>query len=707
MDAVALCPFRRDICASGGQESATCDLLATAFGFVEDPPVRVDRELCAACCQADSPTDARVNNPVVASLIYGRAHDRLREQPNGPYAERFARLEAEAQRRLPFTLGPVNFDPGALRTVGVGERRLAVEPPASDRQLNWEVAVLAADRQPSTLAATLASLRDAGFDGVRLFAEPAVDLPASSAHIPVVRLPGAAGDLGSFVFAGKSLLAEQPSADCFAIFGDDVSAARGLRRWCEGQLWPGGHGVVSLYTCRALADDRAGWQTLNLGYFRTFGASAFVFRRDDLLAFVSDRAVAYYLENGQAGVDAVVGEWAFGRGIGIGYHTPSLVQVGPTATGTGRIGRADAVAAVDDVTGWRPLPARMGKVGLLGSNSPSGLGYQNRDIAKLLPPARWLAAPEPRLRRLWKPSIPGEYWAPWGMTISQRMQRKWLDGLDWMLFVEKPHVPGIVPLARTMGVSVACVPNWEWLSPDMEWLPYVDLMICPTEIAYRMLCRWRREIGFAWDVVHFPWPIEPANFPFRRRDRCRRFLFVNGSGGARGWRPDGVRTSYRRKGMHLVAAAAKLLPHIPFVAYSQIPSIPDVPRNMEVRRGHVSNGRLYDDGDICVQPSHWEGLGLQLLECQAAGMPVVTTDFPPMNECRPFRAVAAAETENVYLNGDQPIESQLIRPEDLAAVLESLYDTDIRDASEQARAYIERERSWAVMRDQLAALLPA
>jgi hypothetical protein len=88
-------------------------------------------------------------------------------------------------------------------------------------------------------------------------------------------------------------------------------------------------------------------------------------------------------------------------------------------------------------------------------------------------------------------------------------------------------------------------------------------------------------------------------------------------------------------------------------------------------------------------------------------MPLVTTDAPPMNEHQPFRAVRAAEIETVFLNGEVPIESQLVRPEDLAAALEKIYDSDIGDASEQARAYIERERSWVRVREAIAAVLPA
>src|SRR5207237_7241883 len=117
------------------------------------------------------------------------------------------------------------------------------------------------------------------------------------------------------------------------------------------------------------------------------------------------------------------------------------------------------------------------------------------------------------------------------------------------------------------------------------------------------------------------------------------------------------------------------------------------------------NRALYADGDVCVQPSHWEGLGLQLLECQAAGLPLVTTDAPPMNECRPFRTVPAAATELVFVYGEQPVESHLVSPEALAKVLHAVHGADLREASRQARAYVERERSWLRLRERLAAWL--
>lgn len=680
---------------AGSEESAACDVLAAALG---PDDARVGRDVCEACCQSDGGPRI-IYNPVLASLVYDRANRRLAEGAPPPDAERLARLKREARRGLAYDLGFLSQEPGALGVIGRGERRLAKATITRDRPLTWAVAVLATGRRPQPLSATLAGLRDAAFDRLHVFAEPDAAAPAPSPIVTVTRHRQRQGPLRNFLVAARTLLNENPTADCYAVFGDDTSVARGLRRWCDEQFWPGGHGVVSLHTSRAVTDDRPGWQTLNLGRYRTSGAAALVFRGEELRAFLDDADVSRHAELGDLATDAVVGAWALRRGMGIAYHSPSLVEHDSD--------RATSVASVTDIARWQPPPRRMGRIGLVGWNTPTGLGYQNRDIAERLPVASWLAVRHPRIARRRRPPMPGDYLAPWFHTVSQRTQRNWLSGLDWLLFVEQPCVPGIVQLAREMGVRVACVPNWEWLTPDLDWLPYVDLMICPTEKAYRMLCRWRRDIGYAWDVVHVPWPIDHRRFPFRRRERCRRFLFVNGSAGAQPWRLDGSRVPYRRKGMQLIAATARLLNRVPFLVYSQVGDLPPLSDNVVVRRPPHSNRDLYHDGDVCVLPSHWEGLGLQLLECQAAGMPLVTTDAAPMNECRPFRAVRAADTEPVFINGEQPVESHLVRPEDLAAVLEEIYETDIRNASERARAYVEQERSWDRMHAPLAAVLTA
>ena len=385
-------------------------------------------------------------------------------------------------------------------------------------------------------------------------------------------------------------------------------------------------------------------------------------------------------------------------------HASAPINRAPGAVG--RVGRAVAVERVDDLDRRRAPERRPGQVGLVGWNTPTGLGYLNRDLAVHLPVARWLAPPHPRIASLSPPRLSGEYHVPRGRLRAPEL-RAWLKGLDWLLFAERPYLAELVQQARDLGVSVACVPMWEWLTPDLDWLPHVDLMVCPTRSSHDMLRQWRQDLGFAWDVVHVPWPVDPQRFPYRGRERCRRFLFPNGTGGVRARRADGSETPYHRKGAEVLVATARLLKSVPFLVYSRPGDLPAVPDNVEVRRSPRDNRDLYAEGDVCVLPSHWEGLGLQHLECQAAGLPLVTSDAPPMNECRPFRAVPVSRTEPVFLCGDQPVDAHLILPEVLAEVLHAVHGTDLREASRQARRYIEQERSWPRLRQALAACLTA
>jgi glycosyltransferase involved in cell wall biosynthesis len=167
---------------------------------------------------------------------------------------------------------------------------------------------------------------------------------------------------------------------------------------------------------------------------------------------------------------------------------------------------------------------------------------------------------------------------------------------------------------------------------------------------------------------------------------------VNGWGGGI-HRLDGSSLAYRRKGFELIVEAARLAPKLEFVVYSQEANAVRVPGNIEIRPAPIDNLALYQDGDVCVQPSHYEGLGLQLLECQAAGMPLVTTDAAPMNEYNPFRTIPVCGAEVITV-GSGPISSQLMRPRDLVALLEPLVHTDIRESSRAAREFVVARHSW-------------
>ena len=269
--------------------------------------------------------------------------------------------------------------------------------------------------------------------------------------------------------------------------------------------------------------------------------------------------------------------------------------------------------------------------------------------------------------------------AKWAIGTAQQIQ-------FWAL--PKPRGPGAPAIYRDESVLLTPLVAAAW------------------RLSYERITDWKDRFGFDWDVVHLPWPVDTQRFRFRRRQKCRGFLFVNGTGGCAARRADGSFTAYRRKGCEALFEAASMVPEIPLIVYSQVDDLPRPPRNLQLRKAPRENERLYDEGDVCVQPSHWEGLGLQLLECQSAGLPLVTTDASPMNEYRPLRVVPVAGTEIVSVFGNHPITSNGIDPADLAGVLESLFETDIAEASLAAREYVVREhsweRAWCLLRETLA-----
>ena len=428
-----------------------------------------------------------------------------------------------------------------------------------------------------------------------------------------------------------------------------------------------------------------------------------VFRRDLLEGFLADPHVLRQVQDASHFDDALVSAWAARRGTAIAYHTPSLVQHIGVVSSIYELGPdprvfADAVESVDRIAGWRPPARARGKVGLVGWDARTGLGYQNHDLAAHLGVERWLIPDHPVLPGPDRPRLPERRVdrVP-GRRGSTRSLARWFEGLDWLLFIEQPCLPKLAQVARERGVGVACVPNWEWLDPAMDWLPFVDLMLCPTRRTHAHVLDWRSRYGFGWDVRHVPWPVDTGRFRFRERRRCERFAFVNGWGGAASRRLDGSLTPYGRKGMELIAEAARIAPHLPLPfkrLFAGTRELPSFPGNVELRPPPADNRRLYEDGDVCVQPSHFEGLGLQLLECQAAGMPLVTTDAPPMNEYEPIAAVPVIGIEIVRFGRAQPFASQRMDARDLVRVLEGLLGADIAEASRRARAFVEREHSW-------------
>lgn len=190
------------------------------------------------------------------------------------------------------------------------------------------------------------------------------------------------------------------------------------------------------------------------------------------------------------------------------------------------------------------------------------------------------------------------------------------------------------------------------------------------------------------EILCHPWPIDTDEVRFRQRKHCKKFVFAYGNGGP-----------FDRKGGLVVAEAARLAPDVPLIVYSQVQDGYDSGKNLDVSwpstidfRGSArSISKIYEEGDVFLLPSRFEGLGLPLFESQAAGMPLITTDGPPMNEANPWKLLPC-DPRNIELAYDYL--SWDVSPQSLVDAMRAALDVNIEEASQSARNWVLRNRSW-------------
>ncbi|GEM_PF-1001352 len=690
---------------------AVCHLLARFTGISDPAVCTVRRDACDACCASLRSPDQM--NPVIASLMFNVATGIAR---NGGHsdcsAERARSLLALATDQLSVLVKEQpeqSFPPSfrcSLESKSADENATTTHA-GRTQQFQWATAMLTAPRRDPRIESTIESLIHAGFENIHIFAEPGAWIPEKGQSLRITHRPRRFGNFLNFYSCLCTLLEESPNADAYAVFQDDIQLAAGLRSWCEEQLWPLDTGIVSLFTPRLHSERTKGWHLKTPGFQRVCGAQALIFRRDRLQEFLSDAQVINSIRLRERADDAVLGGWIAREGLRIAYHTPSLVQhVGAvSAMFPGHPDQRNLANFVDSVSAvetWTPPQMQTGRLGIVGWNTPTGLGSINRDLARHLMSDRWLAPPHPTLGGSDEESIHNVKVTTSLPTRAE--QDQWFSEIDWLIFAERPYVGFVPEIAAHAGNGIACIPMWEWIRPDLRWLQFVDVMICPTLHTFRLMEDWTQRYGFGWKSVYVPWPIDSDRFEFRQRHICREFLFINGWGGGHATRVDGQPVGYDRKGLELIVAAACLAPDLRFVVRSLNQLPPRLPKNIQAAPALVDNDQLYDEGDVCVQPSHYEGLGLQLLECQAAGMPLITTDAAPMNEANPFRTIPTCGQEVVNVGGNF-ISSERLTAEALVATLRPLVGMDIRDASRKARHYIESCRNWNSARQIILAEL--
>lgn len=265
---------------------------------------------------------------------------------------------------------------------------------------------------------------------------------------------------------------------------------------------------------------------------------------------------------------------------------------------------------------------------------------------------------------------------------------------DWIISVETAfNNPVVTQTCRALGVRTA---NLVMHESYRDGADDFDLFICPTRIAYDKVA--------APNKVFFDLPFDIDGFKFKARKAARRFLHVMGYGAS--WN--------RRQTREVIDGfLISCLPDSTLTVHCQQSAQHeyggcDDPRVTFRLATLPAPADVYADHDVLVQPDSYAGFNLPLLEAKACGLPVITTDAPPMNELvRDPDGLISVERErwldptkgtrhglNVYQN--------IVSARGVADAMQRVAATDIEAKSKRARECAEAH-AWT--EDKAADLL--
>lgn len=259
----------------------------------------------------------------------------------------------------------------------------------------------------------------------------------------------------------------------------------------------------------------------------------------------------------------------------------------------------------------------LSKWALIGFKDESGLGRMATDFRSLLPSVNFFVMPSRRLEG--NPLESGEEHFDPDWSDSEVIRA--IEDLQGVIFFESfPH-PSILRLAKTLGILTICVPMWEWFQSSIPDWNLCTTFFCPNQACITCL----RKLGFR-NTQYVPWPVNLAGLPERKVSGPAKVFIHNA----------GVYESDDRKSTEITLNAFErvqndeirlLIRSQNFVPFTTADS------RVEFRTGNLQNySDLYSEGDVAIQVSKAEGLGFGILEPMACGMPVITTNYAPMNE---------------------------------------------------------------------------
>ena len=348
----------------------------------------------------------------------------------------------------------------------------------------------------------------------------------------------------------------------------------------------------------------------------------------------------------------------------------------------------------------------MKKIGLIGYSNNSGLGQVAVNFRRNLPLDSQFVIKHP------VKDYPGEIYnigiphTLGTLEATEDQLNSYLDicSPEVVIVVETPFNFNFFKILHDKGIKVVLIPMIDSISIErfIPYEKYIDLVINFTKVGQEIYeKRWSR-CG-----IQLSYPVDTDIFnPDKLGFPTHIFLHSEGWGGA-GF----------RKSTDLVFNAFRQLSYLHKDVTMLVNGQPQEQEHSQLQKGIKGvNIRVvdfpeailtYQGGRVCVFPSRREGLGLPVREAMACGLPVITTDAPPMNEWFPedYPLLVKVQAQSDLPYGDIPMYTPNVY--DLMKKMEYAYNNpeEMEQLGKNNCNIIQQKYSWDVLKKDYLSVL--